>query len=107
MAEAVETLSGTGECLVVVRGEKLGGMWETWDVLQSVAGRYDELAERLLAEVVRTDLVFVKASDSAATASSLVALSGYRHVLSLNSRTAPRFEDAATDHGALPRSDGR
>ncbi|MDB4539528.1 CBS domain-containing protein [Saprospiraceae bacterium] len=86
---AVEKLAGLHiACLLVAENDKLVGVFSDRDVLRSVAFEYDQLKDRPVSEVMTREPVFVYESDSAASALTVMALCGYRHVpvLDLNEK---------------------
>ena len=81
VAEVIEALSRLDiACVMVSRDDKLVGLFTVWDVLQTIAGRYNEIAESPISEFMRSRPSFVRDSDRVAAALSVVALLGYRHV---------------------------
>lgn len=79
--EAVEKLAGLHiACLLVAKNDKLIGVFSDRDVLRSVAFEYDQLQDRPVSEVMTRDPIYVYESDSAASALTVMALCGYRHV---------------------------
>jgi CBS domain-containing protein len=87
--EAVEKLAGLHiACLLVAENDKLVGVFSDRDVLRSVAFEYEQVKDRPVSEVMTRDPIYVYESDSAASALTVMALCGYRHVpvLDLNEK---------------------
>ena len=81
VSEAVHKLAGAHiACLLVEQSGKLVGVFSDRDVLSKVALEYEEVKDRPVNEVMTTEPVYVYASDPAAAALSVMAVSGYRHV---------------------------
>jgi len=81
IAEALGKLVGEQiACLLVVDDGRLVGVFSDRDVLEKVALEYDQLKDRPVREVMSPDPVHVYETDSAATALTVMAVSGYRHV---------------------------
>jgi CBS domain-containing protein len=87
--EAVEKLAGLHiACLLVAENDKLVGVFSDRDVLRNVAFEYEQVKDRPVSEVMTRDPIYVYESDSAASALTVMALCGYRHVpvLDLNEK---------------------
>jgi CBS domain-containing protein len=67
-------------CLLVSEDERLLGVFTERDVLDKVAGRYEEIKDRPVSEVMTPEPVFAYETDSAGAALSVMAVSGFRHV---------------------------
>lgn len=79
--EAVEKLAGLHiACLLVAENDTLVGVFSDRDVLRGVAIEYDHLKDRPVSEVMTREPIYVYESDSAASALTVMALCGYRHV---------------------------
>jgi len=70
--------------LLVVDNGRLVGIFTERDVLEKVAERYHELADRPVSEAMTSDPLVVYAGDPAGTALAAIAAAGYRHVPVLN-----------------------
>lgn len=70
--------------LLVVDDGRLVGIFTERDVLEKVAARYHELADRPVSEAMTSDPLVVYGSDPAGTALAAIAAAGYRHVPVLN-----------------------
>lgn len=81
VAEAMKKLVGDEiACLLVEDNGQLVGVFSDRDVLDQVALEYDQVKDKPVSTVMRTDPVFVRESDSAAAVLTVMAVSGYRHV---------------------------
>lgn len=79
--DAVRRMSEIGHaCLLVAEGDSLVGLLTDRDVLDRVALEYDEVRNRPVRDVMRTNPVFVHDTDSAGAALCVMAVSGFRHV---------------------------
>ncbi len=79
--EAIEKLAGQHiACLLVGEKEKLVGVFSERDVLREVAFEYENVKDHPVSEVMTRDPIFVYESDTAASALTVMALCGYRHV---------------------------
>lgn len=67
-------------CVLVEENGKLVGVFSDRDVLDKIALDYENLMAVPVREVMTREPVFVRESDSAAAALTVVAVSGYRHV---------------------------
>jgi len=98
--------------LLVVDEGRLVGIFTERDVLEKVAERYHELADRPVREAMTSDPLVVYGSDPAGTALAAISAAGYRHVPVLSESeeilgiVSPRrvftfleqhFEDVATE----------
>ena len=72
-------------CLLVEHEEKLVGVFSDRDVLNGVALEYDQIKDQPVSEFMTDMPVYVYATDPAASALSVMAVSGYRHVPVLGS----------------------
>lgn len=85
IAAAVEQLAKLEiGCLLVAEGKKLVGVFSKRDVLDKVAGRYEEIKNRPVSEVTSSNPIYVYDTDSAAAALHVMAVSGFRHVPVMN-----------------------
>ena len=84
--EAVEKLAGLHvACLLVADEGSLVGVFSDRDVLRNVAFEYEQVKDRPVNEVMTNEPIYVYESDSAASALTVMALCGYRHVPVLDS----------------------
>lgn len=81
VSDAVHQLAGLHvACLLVEEDGKLVGVFSDRDVLEKVALEYDQVKDRPVSEVMTINPVYVYKSDPSASALSVMAVSGYRHV---------------------------
>lgn len=81
IADAIDKLSGHHiSCLLVVEGGKLVGVFSDRDVLNRVALEYEQIKDDPISSVMTTDPVYVYATDPSASALSVMAVCGFRHV---------------------------
>lgn len=79
--EAIDALAGLEvACLMIVEENRLLGIFSEWDVLQKVASRHGDLADRPVRDVMTENPVFVYETDSVASTLAVIARCGYRHV---------------------------
>jgi len=67
-------------CLLISEEDRLVGIFSARDVLDKVAGRFEQMKDRPVRDVMTPEPVCVYESDSTATALSAMAVGGYRHV---------------------------
>jgi len=78
---ALKALAGLEiACLLVSDEGRLAGVFTERDVLDKVAGRYEQIKDRPVSDVMTPDPVFAYENDSAGAALSVMAVSGFRHV---------------------------
>lgn len=78
---ALQALAGLKiASLMVVEHGRLVGVFTERDVLERVAGRYDEVRDVPVAVVMTTSPVVLYETDPAGAALSAIAVAGYRHV---------------------------
>ncbi|GAB4135335.1 MAG: hypothetical protein Tsb009_01460 [Planctomycetaceae bacterium] len=81
VAETLQKLVGDQiACLMIEDKGKLVGLVSDRDILDKVALEYDEVKDRPVSEIMTTDPIYVRDSDSSAAALCVMAVSGYRHV---------------------------
>lgn len=71
-------------CVLVMRDERLLGVFSERDVLLKVADRFEQVKERPVAELMTPEPAFIRRTDSPAKAVNLMAVSGFRHVPIVN-----------------------
>lgn len=76
-------------CLLVTDQGQLRGVFSNRDVLDKVAGRYNQIKDRPVSEVTTSNPIYVYDTDSAAAALHVMAVSGYRHVPVLDVHDTP------------------
>lgn len=85
IAEAVDQLAKLEiGCLLVAEGKKLVGVFSKRDVLNKVAGNFEQIKNHPVSEVTSSNPIYVYDTDSAAAALHVMAVSGFRHVPVMN-----------------------
>lgn len=81
VAEAMSMLVGEDiACLLVEENGRLMGVFSDRDVLDRVALEYSDVKDDPVSSLMSADPVFVRDTDSSATALTVMAVNGFRHV---------------------------
>ena len=79
--EAVEMLNDSGaSSLLVVKDERLAGIFTERDVLEKIAEQYPRLLNEPVEKFMTADPTIIYQSDPAASAAAAIAVAGHRHV---------------------------